>query len=295
MPPNDATIYNYKQTGTPILESGFWNSNNQFIDNRKILGHSGNAEYCLLYGDIIDCLGFSRFEISNNYISSQTAIPFFQASFNNENLYKGINSTSYSSSGDIQIKTTTTTFYGIYNFSGFSHGIFYPNYNFYYSDVNLNNYSNYLSDGILNIKAYFGYYIPVYQTSGVCPLFGNCNTNPSSVLDMISDAKAGNYAYQYIENYLYFAPSTSAITFSFPNYLLLTMEINKTYSGKSITTYSNVTYKDYNYNTNGLNRILLQNQSSVIERSPNYQTIVLDPSIPTSGSQANIFAFLLNH
>ena len=291
LPPDDPTIYDYQQNGAPILESGFWNGA-QFTNTNATLGDYGDPLGCLLYGDISSCLGFSQFTL-NGQAFRQKSAPLTLAFANGENLYKEV---LFNSSGNaFGVVIDNYSFHGVYYYPliisspGVYPGDFYPTA-FYYSNVNLNNQFNSLSSPIMNINAYYGYYIPVYQTSGVCPLFGNCNTNPTPILNMINNAKAGNYAYQYIENFLYFANSTSAISFSFPSSIPIFIIHNETQPG----TPPIISSSWYNYTTTGYGRTLIQTNQSV-GYCPSYTGITLTPQIPSSGSQANMFAFYLTH
>jgi len=291
---------------TYYLESGYWNGNN-FVNTQSILGHYGNAIYCMLYGDISDCIGFYEFMFNGQALSTQSYSPFFNAYVNNQNLsklYQSGGPYNIIDQGNFSSEDLNYLEYGLYYYTSASDlssvpiGYFYPNYTFYSSDINL---SNYLTDAInsANITAYYGYYIPVYQASGVCNqhgLFGpSCSTNnPSSVLNMVSDAESNNYYYQFIQNFLYFATSTSSISFSFPNYIPIIEWINYTikYSnGAQQTSWSN---KVVNYTTLGYSQTLLKTNQSV-GYSPIQNGVSLIPQIPTSGSEANIFAFNNTH
>ena len=137
--------------------------------------------------------------------------------------------------------------------------------------------------------------IYLFKTSGVCPLgssiFGTCQTKPSSVLNMIGSAKNDSYAYQYIENFLYFANSTSPISFSFPNYIPILILHNYTAPG----SIPQIWYTVYDYNTTGYGWTLIQLNQSTIYGSNGKISFSIIPSIPASGSQANIFAFYNYH
>jgi len=292
LPPNDSTIHNYTQGGRPFLESGFWNKNGQFINTHSILGDYGNATGCLLYGDISRCLGFNQFALNGQALNKQSELQTFNAYADNEPLYKAYETYTTTINGTT---ITNETFYGIFAvLNQKTWGIFYPNYAFYYSNINLNNYFNDISTPIININANYGYFIPVYQTSGVCPLvsnlFGSCQTKPSSVLNMINSAKNDSYAYQYIENFLYFANSTSVISFSFPNYIpIYHWYIEASNSAKTW-------YSEENYTTTGYGWTLNQtNQSTSMLLSSYANKVQITPKIPTSGSQANMFAFYNTH
>ena len=255
LPPKDPTIYNYTQNGNPILESGFWN-NNQFSSTYTTLGDYGNATDCLLYGDISRCTGFNKFAIDGQQIRSEGSyVEEFPAYADNEYLYKGYNTTLFEfPSKTINTSETETVYYGI-NYEG----NFEPNYKFYSSSDNLNNYLNAMKSPVMNITAYYGYYIPVYQTSGNCSLvekvFGDCAPKTTSVLKMVNNAKNDTYGYQFVEDFLYFANSTSSISFSFPNSIPVYVCFS---SGCG----------EYNYNTTGYGGTLNQtNQSTSVLQS----------------------------
>ena len=287
------------------LESGYWNGNN-FVNTQSILGHYGNVTYCMLYGDISDCIGFYEFMFNGQALPTQTSSPLCEAYINNQNLsklYKNV-TTIIRSLGNCGVQYITHYLeYGLYYYKATSTlssvliGYFYPNYTFYSSDINL---SNYLTDAInsANIAAYYGYYIPVYQASGVCNQYGlfgpSCSTNnPSSVLNMVSDAESNNYYYQFIQNFLYFATATASISFSFPNYIPSIQWTNTTFknNGAQQTSWSE---QIQNYTTSGYSQTLLEtNQSTRVV--PFQDEITLYPSIPTSGSQANLFAYNNSH
>jgi len=145
----------------------------------------------------------------------------------------------------------------------------------------------------MNINAYYGYYIPVYQTTGKCSfletLFGTCAPE-STVLNMINNAKNDKYGYQFIENFLYFANSTSAISFSFPSDIPIYIIHNETQPGTPPIIWSSW----YNYTTTGYGGTLNQTNQST-EYYWLQSEVKIIPHIPTSGNQANIFAFYNTH
>jgi len=99
------------------IESGYWNGNN-FVNTQSILGHYGNATYCMLYGDISDCIGFYEFMFNGQALPVQTSSPLFEAYINNQNLSKLY-----------QNGTTVTRSLGNYGFQYITH---YLEYGLYY-------------------------------------------------------------------------------------------------------------------------------------------------------------------
>jgi len=313
LPPNDNTIYGYKQNGNPILMSGFWNNNGQFINTQSILGHYGNAKYCLLYGDISDCLGFNNFAMSNPSITMHDENYKFNNAYNvlsTLNLtYKivenpiqplpgssgylfsidGVFYTNVSSKINFTNESSGYFFYpnisSKINLTQEQQGYFYHNYRFYNASISLNNYFNYYNGGVMQINANYGYYIPVYQTSGSIINFG-CNTNPRTILNLIYNSTNEFNCYVYTEDNLTFANSTSAIEINIPNHI---------YHWYQVTFYKNNTtlyaYVRENATNDGYKYILINDQGSVIMTNPNLQTILLNPEIPSSGSQTNAFGF----
>jgi len=309
LPPNDVTIYNYKQPETPILESGYWNNKGQFLNAQTILGDYGNPYGCLINGDISDCTGFYYFAMSNpsitmpdeNYIFNKAyAIPSVNES-NDQNLYS-------SRLGSLTILPvlphalwTDYPIYGLFftnvsnqtNYTYPVQGYFYPYYRFYNASISLNQYIYYYFDSnggaVMNINAYYGYYIPFYQeTDTILPMYPisvpQCNPNPGSIMNLINDAK--NSCFEAVEDNLTFASSTQAIQINIPSNFYYW--INFTYENEYIY------YEKWDAKNNGLNNTLINDDQTTKFVTFGTTRIQIYPSTPSSGSQYNVFAIYVN-
>jgi hypothetical protein len=169
---------------------------------------------------------------------------------------------------------------------------FYPNYGFYNSTVNLDQYFNYTYGPIIQINANYGYYIPVYQDTGKAPywgLFTNCNNTYSSVLNMVQ-ASWNGACFQYVDTYLYYTKSTQSIEVQIPSTIQY-YEIIKTIQPPLNYIYYEVVA--YNATNNGYSTkpLIAKGSTSLTPITNNYSAVYINASVPTSGGQANIYAF----
>jgi len=301
LPPKDLTIYNYTQNGNPILESGFWNKNGQFINNQTILGSYGNPYSCLLYGGISQCIGFGQFIMTNpliylpseNYkFNSAYAVPAIDEQ-NGQNLYLVTPVRSeYGANPQINLEQIYGIFYtNVSNNTRYANpiqGYFYPNYLFYNSSVSLNQYFNSYQGAVMQINADFGYYIPIYQATGIKSRFGgNCDTSPNTIFNLVSNSTNIDDCYNYIEDNLTLALSPQAIQINIPNYIYHWYQYYYYYDFNGTTFYA---YERWNATNDGITNILIEkNQSTMFHNLQNGIKII--PEIPTSGNQTNVFAF----
>jgi len=298
LPPNDKTIYDYQQNGVPVLLSGFWNSNGQFVNNQTILGSYGNPYGCLIYGGITECIGFGQFVLTNplTYLQNEPYINNTAYAVSAAHLHTNESDNGYMY-GLFYINTNSSGDSSLFYYTNYTNstyiGYFYPYYTFYNASISLNKYFNSYDGAVMQINADYGYYIPVYQATGVCPLFAtNCNNyNPGSILNMIDDAKTNSYSYQYVEDNLIFAISTSAIQINIPSPIYYFSQVQGSQTRGNGQYEYVYYYKRYNATNDGITNILINQQGSVTYSPYGKTSIYLIPSVPSSGSQTNVFAF----
>ena len=304
LPPKDLTIYNYTQNGNPILESGFWNNNGQFSNNQTILGSYGSPYGCLVYGGISECIGFGQFIMTNplTYLQDEpfiNNIAYHVPSMNpNGDLFYSLymeqpsctsGSISCLSPYIIPYRIDGVFYTGVSNTTKFAYpidGNFYPNYTFYNASISLNQYFNTYTGAVMQINAGYGYYIPIYQGTRGYFGKGRCNTNPGTILNLIFNSTHPNSCYTFTEDNLTLALSTQAIQVNIPNHIYHWWQDHCAYSNGT----KFYLYEKWNASNNGYKNILIhQNQSTTW--LPFQNGISVYPSIPSSGSQTNAFAF----